>query len=1040
MTAIEEHARSIFLAALERPADEWSAFLDQACGDNPELRERVDQLLGAHQAMGSIQGGGAEPPATTVAAITERPGTTIGPYKLLEEIGEGGMGTVWMAQQTAPVKRVVAIKLIKPGMDSKQVLVRFAGERQALALMDHPNIAKVLDAGTIPFQISDFRSRIEPTAADLKSEISHLKSEISRGRPYFVMELVKGVPITRYCDEHRLTPRQRLELFVPVCQAIQHAHQKGVIHRDIKPSNVLVALYDDKPVPKVIDFGVAKATGPQLTEQTLQTGFGAVVGTVEYMSPEQAGFNQLDIDTRSDIYSLGVLLYELLAGSPPFSRKELEKAGVLEMLRVIREDEPSKPSTKLSTAEGLPTLAANRGTEPAKLTKLVRGELDWIVMKALEKDRSRRYETANGLAHDIEHYLHDEPVAAGPPSTAYRFRKFVRRNKGPVLAASLVLLALVIGVIGTTLGLFRAKQQRRIAEENEQKAVAAAEAEKKAKETAETRETETKAVLDFVQNKVFAAARPERQEGGLGREVTLRQAVDAALPFVDKSFKNQPLIEARLRMTLGSSFWYLGDATMASEQFRVARMLFSQHLGPDHADTLSSMNNLANSYSDLGRDTDALKLREETLALRKVKLGLDHPQTLGSMNNLALSYCYVGRYAEALKLNEETLALRKVKLGLNDPNTFFSMHNLAMTYAALGRHADARRLNEETLALRKVKLGPNHPDTLKSMTQLAFNYHALGRYSDALKLNEETLALKKVKLGPNHPDTLGSMTNLALTYAALGRHADALKLHEETLVLQKAKLGRDHKHTLGSMVNLASVFCDLGRHGEALKLYEAALPVMKAKIPDDSFTFSCMEGLANCYGALGRHADALKLHEETLALRKAKLGPDHPDTLMSMRGRAETLAKLDRGAEAVPITDECLKRAAGKVVDPLLIPGVLEVRLRHFEKSKDAAGCRATAEMWEKLNRADADRLYTAARFRAVTAAVIRGTDLKSVLRTKDAEPEADRAMAWLTQAVAAGYKNAAHMKEDKDLDALRDRVDFKKLVAGLDAGKEKKN
>jgi serine/threonine protein kinase/Flp pilus assembly protein TadD len=343
------------------------------------------------------------------------PGALIGSYKLIEQIGEGGMGTVWMAQQTEPVKRLVAIKLIKAGMDSRQVIARFEAERQALALMDHTNIARVLEAGTT-----------------------------DAGRPYFVMDLVKGVPITRYCDEHHLTPRQRLGLFIPVCQAVQHAHQKGIIHRDLKPSNVLVALYDGKPVPKVIDFGVAKAAGQSLTEKTLVTGFGNLVGTLEYMSPEQAEINQLDIDTRSDIYSLGVLLYELLTGTTPFTKKDLEKAGMVEMLRVIREQEPSKPSTKLSTAGGLPTLAANRGMEPAKLTRLVRGELDWIVMKALEKERSRRYETANGLAADAQRYLNDEPVQACPPSTLYRMRKFARRNKGGLAGAALVLFLLVL--------------------------------------------------------------------------------------------------------------------------------------------------------------------------------------------------------------------------------------------------------------------------------------------------------------------------------------------------------------------------------------------------------------------------------------------------------------------------------------------------------------------------------------------------------------------------------------------------------------------
>jgi eukaryotic-like serine/threonine-protein kinase len=426
MRAVNEsldRLESLFAATLQKPPAERAAYMDQACENEPALRDRVEALLRAQAAAGSFLENPAAESATTgalqdaaeTASSREAPGALIGPYKLIEQIGEGGMGTVWMAQQTEPVKRLVAVKLIKAGMDSRQVIARFEAERQALALMDHANIARVLEAGT--------------TGA---------------GRPYFVMDLVKGVPITRYCDDHHLTPRQRLELFIPVCQAVQHAHQKGIIHRDLKPSNVLVALYDGKPVPKVIDFGVAKAAGQQLTDKTLVTGFGAIVGTLEYMSPEQAEINQLDIDTRSDIYSLGVLLYELLTGSTPFSKKDLERAGMLEMLRVIREQEPTKPSTKLSTADGLPTLAANRGTEPAKLTKLVRGELDWIVMKALEKDRSRRYETANAFAIDVQRYLADEPVQACPPSAKYRLRKFLRRNKSGLAVAALVMFFLVL--------------------------------------------------------------------------------------------------------------------------------------------------------------------------------------------------------------------------------------------------------------------------------------------------------------------------------------------------------------------------------------------------------------------------------------------------------------------------------------------------------------------------------------------------------------------------------------------------------------------
>jgi eukaryotic-like serine/threonine-protein kinase len=467
MAADPQQIRAIFLDAVENhPADRWPAFLDAACDADSELRQRVEMLLRAHEQTNSLLDAPDRGPGTTVdEPVRESPGTVIGPYKLIEQIGEGGMGTVWMAQQTEPVKRLVAVKLIKAGMDSKAVIARFEAERQALALMDHPNIAKVLDAGTTnpKSQKPKLKQSPKPKSQNERQEASDIGAsdlglacdldfeswDFGMGRPYFVMELVKGVPITKYCDEHHLTPRQRLELFVPICHAIQHAHQKGVIHRDLKPSNVLVALYDDKPVPKVIDFGVAKATGASLTEATLQTGFGAVVGTVEYMSPEQASFNQLDVDTRSDIYSLGVLLYELLAGSPPFSRKELEQAGMLETLRMIREEEPTRPSAKLSTAEGLAMLAANRGTEPAKLTKLVRGELDWIVMKALEKDRNRRYETANSFAMDVQRHLQDEPVLACPPSVGYRLGKFVRRNKRALATVALggVMLFVAAGTV-----------------------------------------------------------------------------------------------------------------------------------------------------------------------------------------------------------------------------------------------------------------------------------------------------------------------------------------------------------------------------------------------------------------------------------------------------------------------------------------------------------------------------------------------------------------------------------------------------------------
>jgi serine/threonine protein kinase/WD40 repeat protein len=477
--------------ALASPA-EREAYLNEACAGDAATRGRVEALLHAHDraghvldrpvafnAEGTVDLPAQADPERTLdhAPAGEQPGAVIaGRYVLMEQIGEGGMGWVWAARQTEPVKRKVALKLIKAGMDSRAVLARFESERQALALMDHPNIAKVFDGGLTGDR-----------------------------RPFFVMELVNGLPLTRFCDEARLTPRQRLELFVPVCHAVQHAHQKGIVHRDLKPSNILVTLYDGRPVPKVIDFGVAKATGGQLSDETAATQFGAVIGTPEYMAPEQAGFSALDIDTRADIYSLGVILYELLTGLRPFDAKRLRRAALDEVIRIIREEEPSRPSMRLSTDESLPSLAAVRQTEPKKLTALMRGELDWVVMKCLEKGRERRYETASGLARDIERFLADEPVEARPPSSGYRLRKFARRNRGPLAAAAIVFLALFAGIVGTSLGLVRAVDEgkradaaRITAEANETRA-------KESEATVSAKAIEANAAKDNYRHMLYAA-------------------------------------------------------------------------------------------------------------------------------------------------------------------------------------------------------------------------------------------------------------------------------------------------------------------------------------------------------------------------------------------------------------------------------------------------------------------------------------------------------------------------------------------------------
>jgi eukaryotic-like serine/threonine-protein kinase len=460
---------AIFFAALEKQSPaERAAYLDEACADNRDLRDRVERMLAAQvNAASFLEVPAHEMDQTIDQPINEKPGTQIGPYKLLQRIGEGGMGVVYMAEQKEPVKRRVALKIIKPGMDTRQVIARFEAERQALAMMDHPNIAKVLDAGAT-----------------------------ESGRPYFVMELVNGLPVTNYCDEQHLTPKERLELFVSICQAVQHAHQKGIIHRDLKPSNLLVALYDGRPVPKIIDFGVAKATSQTLTDKTMFTQLGQVVGTLEYMSPEQAERNQLDIDTRSDIYSLGVVLYELLTGETPFDRQRLRSAAFDEILRIIREEEPSKPSARVSSSQSLPSIAAHRRIEPAKLGSMIRGELDWIVLKAMEKDRGRRYETASKFAEDVQHYLNDEAVEACPPSMAYKLRKLVRRNRGPVLAGSLIAIALLIGTFGTTFGLIRSEQNRKLAVKERQIAQESAASERQARHEETKQRMKAERIID----------------------------------------------------------------------------------------------------------------------------------------------------------------------------------------------------------------------------------------------------------------------------------------------------------------------------------------------------------------------------------------------------------------------------------------------------------------------------------------------------------------------------------------------------------------
>jgi hypothetical protein len=948
MSEAPDRLESLFAAAVAlADADERAAYLERACAGDVALRGQVEALLRAHARAGHLLDRPApgSPELTGPYFASTPPGTVIaGRYKLLEEIGEGGMGTVWVAEQTQPVRRKVALKLIKAGMDSKAVLARFDAERQALAVMDHPNIAKVLDGG-----VTD------------------------TGRPFFVMEYVKGVPITQYCDATRLSVPQRLQLFVQVCSAVQHAHQKGIIHRDLKPSNILVAPYDDQPVPKVIDFGLAKAMHQSLTERTLHTAHETVLGTPLYMSPEQAQLNNLDVDTRSDIYSLGVLLYELLTGTTPLEKQRFQDAAWEEIKRLIREEEPPRPSTRLSSTRTLASLAAGRQTEPARLTKLVRGELDWIVMKALEKDRSRRYQTANGFAMDVRRYLAGEPVQAAPPSVRYRLGKLARKHRTALTTAAALVLLLVAGVAVSTWQAVRATQAESAARLAEQEAVQAqqaatqraagerqarldaqakqAEAERQKKLADQARQAEADRAEGERQAKLEAQAEKSNADKAAAAEKLANVQAQKRLQQIEKAndilgsiFENldpkeiakaqrplqailveqldkavaqlegesigDPLVVAAMQNKFGRSLLGLGEAGKAIVLLEKARATFQTRLGPDHSRTLLSMNNLATAYMAAGKLDLALPLFEQTLQLKKARLGPNHPDTLLSMNNLAAAYQAAGKLDLALPLYEETLRLRKTRLGAYHADTLTSMNNLAAACRAAGKLDLAVPLFEQTLKLHKIWLGPEHPDTLLSMNNLALAYMDAGKLDLALPLFEQTLQLQKTRLGPEHPDTLLSMNNLAAAYQAARKMDLALPLLEQTLRLQKARLGLEHPDTLNSMHNLARAFEATGQLDQALPLLEQTLKLQEARLgPEHPHTLRSMHNLAAAYWSAKQLDKSIPLFEETLKRHEAKLGRDHPHTLMAVANLGVNYQDAGRLDEALPLLEEAYRAA-----------------------------------------------------------------------------------------------------------------------------------
>jgi len=835
--ATHERLEQLFSAALKKTSWEAkNAFLDAECADDPELRRRVKDLLETHERVGSFLD---SPPVNVEEAEEdhppdEAPGARLGRYRIVRKIGEGGFGSVHLAEQEEPVRRKVALKIIKLGMDTKQVIARFEAERQAVAMMDHPNIAQVFDAGTT-----------------------------DTGRPYFVMELVLGVPITQYCDKKKLSTRERLELFVPVCHAVQHAHQKGIIHRDLKPRNVLVTLQNDQPVPKVIDFGIAKAIRQRLTEKTYCTGFREMIGTPQYMSPEQAGTGVDDVDTRADIFTLGVMLYELLAGVTPFDLETLRKATYDELQRTIREVDPPKPSARvqgLGETEEAIAIAARRRTQRTVLLRILRGDLDWIVMKAMDKDRARRYATAKDLADDIERHLRHEPVVAGPPGAAYHLRKFLRRNRFSVAAGGLICAALVIGILVSTVGLVQANRARRELQVQRDAADASARA-------AEAETAKSSTVSEFLQA-MLSSADPRK---ALGREVTVRFLLDQAAREIDEgALEGQPEVEATVRMTLGETYKALGLYEAAEEHVRKAGAIRGERLGDEDPGTLRAERALAGVLRVKGDSVAAESLLRRTADAQRRILGDEHPDTLATMTELALTLGERGKLAEAESIHRRTLAIQMRVLGEDRLGTLESMGYLGAVCRALGKTSEAEALLRRALESCRRVLGNEHPSTAVVMNNLGLLLEDQGHHEQAEDLYRRTYELNGRILGPDHPQTLLPMNDLLRVLHIQGK-AEAIQplLSERLAGLRRAA----ERPGAGALALHAYAWELLNNESIDLRDPEAALPFARRAVElDGGRDASLLDTLASAYSAIGDLDRAIETQRQAIVRARIR-GP-----------------------------------------------------------------------------------------------------------------------------------------------------------------------